>query len=385
MAGALTVARDLGRTPRPEGAPPVSSILLTAFSVPAARLLGERVSLLQAEMAGMSLAAHLLPLDTPAAARSFFHFHRPSAGVLIESDVWPTFLHEAKAQGVPMALLDGRLSARSLRRWTSLAPGVGRDAFSSFSRVSAQTKGDAERLSRLGAKDVRLVPSLKFAASQRSRAQKAPLCQALRSSILSRPTWIAASTHAGEERVAAEAHRRVMTQAGLRTALLLLVPRHPERVASILCDVEPHKTALRSRTAGAVPPGVSVFLVDTLGELEQFYPLSRVAFIGNSLARGGQGHNFCEAAAAGVPCVHGPRLGGYASLKDDVLRAGHVDPQALQQVADASELALAVSGALQNPAETRALGGAFKSGVASLGAEAMDRMRRSVGSMLRQQ
>jgi 3-deoxy-D-manno-octulosonic-acid transferase len=199
-AGAITIVRSLSSSLVSSTHGP-TAVLITASSVPAARHLGSRIPTLCKELPHLSLASQLLPLDTPRGARAFLSSLRPAAALLVEGDVWPHHILRAKKCGVPVAIIDAKISDRSARRWARYAPGLAHETYSSMTSIYSQTTEDDDRLSRLGAPPSgHIAPSLKFATrplvEPHTHEQLTP---ALESSIQQRSVWIAVSTHAGEE------------------------------------------------------------------------------------------------------------------------------------------------------------------------------------------
>lgn len=242
-----------------------------------------------------------LPYDMPGAVRRFLDRVRPSAGIVMETEIWPNLFRECRRRSVPLLIASARLSEKSVRRygrWRSLA----RDALAGV-RVAAQTELDAKRFSEIGAARVEVIGNLKFDIEVREGVAQAG--QSLRSDqFAGRPVWIAASTHEGEEEQALTAHEAV--RARLQDALLILVPRHPQRFPSVAALLAERRVPHVSRSRGErVTEATRVLLVDTLGELLMFYAASDVAFVAGSLAPIG-GHSLLEPAAIGCPIVVGP-------------------------------------------------------------------------------
>lgn len=379
--GETTSAIDIVRSIANQNSPiPIEEVLLTAFSVPAARLLTERAKLLQAELPGIAIRAELLPFDTETASRAFLERHKPSAGIFIESDVWPVLVREAQNAGIPLSLIDGRLSLQSFSRWRYV-PEFARGTFGVFADVSTSTVADKVRLSTLGCKKVILAPSLKALAGKATvHAQPVDTC--LAESITSRPAWIAGSTHPGEEEIALDAHRRILQTPGLSDSLLIVVPRHPSRACDVKAAAESFNCALRSHVGpNGVPSSASILVVDTLGELVSFYKIVRIALVGNTLIPQGRGHNICEAGAAGIPVVHGPSLGRFKNLKKTLLN-NQVEPSAIQQVACSTDLASTIVAALQNPEHSQKAGASLQRGINREGEISYAHVRKTVANIL---
>jgi 3-deoxy-D-manno-octulosonic-acid transferase len=310
--------------------------LVTTGTVSSARLMADRLP---------ARARHqFAPVDRPAAWRSFLDHWRPQLALLVESELWPNLILESRRRGVAMALINGRMSARSQRRWARL-PGVAADLLGGFELCLAQSAADRERLSALGARQVRAIGNLKASAPPLPAAGAA--LTELVTAIGGRPIWLAASTHPGEDRALLEVHRQL--SARLPALLTIIVPRHPERGAALAAWLAGQGVAVARRSRREAPgPDCAVYLADTLGELGLFYRLAQVAFVGKSLVPEG-GQNPLEAARLGCPVLFGPHMDNFEELAGSLLRAGGA-----QQVANARELAAAVALLLEDrPARTR--------------------------------
>jgi len=272
------------------------------------------------------------PFDLPWAVDGFLDRVRPRLLIMVETEIWPNLLAACAARGIPTLLANGRLSARSARGYARL-DGFTRETFAAIGAVAAQSEADAERFVALGAPTgkVRVTGSMKFDISIRGSVKEQ--AEVLRRDWgTDRPVWVAASTHEGEEEVVLEAHRRVL--ATMPEALLVLVPRHPERFERAAQLVRRAGLAMVRRTdRAAVTAGTAVFLGDTMGELPVFLGAADVAFVGGSLVDIG-GHNVLEPAAFGVPVVFGPHMHNFAAISQLLLAA-----DAAGQVGEAQGLA----------------------------------------------
>ena len=300
-------------------------VLVTTGTITSARLMAERLP---------SGAFHqYVPIDHPDCVGRFLDYWRPDLALWIESEFWPTLVSETAAKGVPLVLLNGRVSDRSFRRWKRFS-GLIRTLLQGFALCLGQTERDAERLSVLGAPRVSCKGNLKFATPL--LPYNPEVLEDLKKQIEERPLWLAASTHAGEEEIIAEVHERL---ARTRPDLLtLIVPRHPQRGAEIvtLLRARGHGAALRSAGEG-VTRASTFYVADTMGELGIFYRLSGISFIGRSLAKGG-GQNPLEAARLGNAVLFGPRMENFDEIAARMTRA-----EAAMQVADGSELASVIA------------------------------------------
>jgi 3-deoxy-D-manno-octulosonic-acid transferase len=330
---------------------PDARILLTHMT-PSGRATSEQIF-------GDRVMRSYVPYDMPHAVRRFLRAWRPSLGLVMETEVWPTLIEECRRADVPLVLTNARMSARSFKRAAKFGKGT-REVFGGFSRVLAQSPSDAERLTALGARNVAVLGNLKFDMS--TPPELAARGHAWRAAIGTRPVWVAASTREGEEELVLQAFAAL----GVEDALLILVPRHPQRFNEVAALVE--KTGLRyerrstwapgaagaSAQGGArpLPANVTVLLGDSMGELGAYYAASDLAFIGGSLLPLG-GQNLIEACAVGVPVLIGPHVFNFTQATADAVAAG-----AAVQVQDPAELARALRELFNDKARRTAMGGA---------------------------
>ncbi|MCB9979361.1 MAG: 3-deoxy-D-manno-octulosonic acid transferase [Rhodospirillales bacterium] len=246
------------------------------------------------------------PLDHPEWVDAFLDHWRPDAVLWMESELWPCMLSALSARKIPAALVNGRLSPRSARRWKAF-PKTARQLLGAFSVCLAQSESDARAFLALSAQNVSAPGNLKFSAAPLPCDPKS--LETLRETTTGRPCWLYASTHAGEEDLACRIHLALREKVpGLLT---ILVPRHPERGDEILHITRRHGLKARLRGPdGALPdPRDDFYIADTLGELGLFYRLAPVACVGRSFSLdGGGGHNPIEAARLGCAVLHGPAV-----------------------------------------------------------------------------
>lgn len=261
-----------------------------------------------------------LPYDLPGSMDRFLLHFRPSLALIMETELWPNMLFGCRDLGIPVYIVNARLSARSLRGYRLLRPLIGR-ALRTVACIAAQSEDDARRYRVLGAHagQVRVLGNLKYdvAVPAGLDAFVAAFAAALGGQ---RPVWIAASTHEGEEADVIALHRYLRTHCP--DLLLLWAPRHPERFARVQALAAEAGWQVGTRQRGHWPqPGDDVFVVDTLGELMPFYACAQVAFVGGSLQPVG-GHNLLEPAAVGTPVVTGPHLHNFAEISRRMAAAG---------------------------------------------------------------
>ncbi|ACL71578.1 Three-deoxy-D-manno-octulosonic-acid transferase domain protein [Thioalkalivibrio sulfidiphilus HL-EbGr7] len=262
---------------------------------------------------GETVEHRYLPLDLPHLMRGLVRAVRPRLLVVMETELWPNLFAACRRQGVPVMLVNGRLSARSFQGYRRIRPLVA-EALGAVTALAARSEEDAERFIGLGARPerVRVTGNLKYDLELPAGGEGIK--------PLTRPAWIAASTHEGEDARLLAVHGRILER--VPDALLILVPRHPERFEAVaeLCRAVGMPAARRSR--GERPgPATRVWLGDTMGELPELFPLARVAFMGGSLVPTG-GHNPLEAAAHGLPVLTGPHVFNFREVFDALVQAG---------------------------------------------------------------
>lgn len=293
------------------------------------------------------LEVRFAPYDLPGCVGRCFDRLQPRLLLVVETELWPNLLRAAWRRGVPTLIASARLSQRTTRFYARL-PGLLRATLAANVWVGAQSAADGMRFATLGVQQARLrvVGNLKFDRTMpaeiaqhgaQARARYAP----------NRPVWTAGSTHAGEEAVVLAAHRLLC--ATQPHALLVLAPRHPARFDAAAAAIAAQGFRCQRRSRGAQDPGggleYEVLLLDTLGELPEFYAAADLAFVGGSLVPVG-GHNLLEPVALGLPVLAGPALFSAPEVAQALASAG-----ALRIVQDAAGLAAALAELLASPAE----------------------------------
>jgi 3-deoxy-D-manno-octulosonic-acid transferase len=308
---------------------------------------------------GQSLAREVF--GAPAAAVFYFPFDwawtvrralrrvNPSAVLIMETELWPNFLRLCREQNVPVAIVNGRLSEKSVRGYRRVPRFIAR-VVNDLTLALMQTEADAARLRELGLSRVEVSGNVKFDLAP-GRDEHA-LTDELRARFAfdaARPLIVAASTHAPEERIALEAFQAARREHP--SARLLVAPRHPERFAEVAALLANSSLtfARRSAPAQSSDTAADAVLLDTIGELRAVYPLAALVFVGGSLAPAG-GHNVLEPALAGACIVTGPHTFNFAAVVQDFLAA-----DALAQVSDADELARVWAALLADDARRRQL------------------------------
>jgi len=311
---------------------PDLSFLLTSGTATSARIVADRLP--------PRCEHQFAPLDSGPAMRRFLAYWRPDAAVFVESELWPQMLTATRAAGVPLALVNARISDRSARNWKRL-PRTARFLMEHFRLIHCQDARTAAHLHDLGLARAETGQNLK------SLAGPLPVDAAERERMATlfgdRPLWLASSTHPGEDEIVLDAHRAILAERA--DALLVLVPRHPERADDIAALSADRGLLCARRSSGdGIDARTQVYLADTLGETGLWYTLSPVACVCGSFTPVG-GHNPFEPAHAGAAILHGPLHAnfaeGYAAL--DTTGAG-------RQVADATDLAAALLALLSDGA-----------------------------------
>ena len=304
---------------------PGLEILLTTGTVAAARLLEPRLP--------RGARHQFVPADLPGAVARFLGHWRPDLAVWVESELWPNLVLMTQRRGIPMLLLNARLSARSHARWRVWG-GLARPMLASFALCLAQDEAQAARFRELGAATVDSVGDLKSAA--KTLPTDAAALDALHRQIGDRPRWLAASTHQGEEEIAMAVHRQVA--AAHPELLTIIAPRHPVRGDEIAALAEAQGLAIARRSRGeAIAAGTEIYLADTFGELGLFYRLGGIAFVGGSLIDKG-GHNPFEAARLDCAVLLGPYTANCSAMAEALTTAG-----AAEIVGDSEALGRAIA------------------------------------------
>lgn len=285
-----------------------------------------------------------IPFETPDAVQRFFKSVNPAFALIMETEIWPNLYQACGSRRIPLVLVSARISPRSVGSYKRLLP-LFRETLSHGILIAAQSEADAERFMSLGASPERtwVTGNIKFdietppglaESGKRLRAALWP----------GRPVWVAASTHDGEEAQVLEAHEIV--RKSLPDALLVLVPRHPQRFDGVAALLQKQGVRYVRRTSDVPCKATTdVFLADTMGELPMIYAASDIAFVGGTLVPVG-GHNLLEPAALGIPVVTGPHLFNTQEIADMFADVG-----ASTRVENARELASAISRLLKDRGE----------------------------------
>lgn len=260
------------------------------------------------------------PLDHPEWVERFLDHWKPDAVFWMESELWPNMLLEIQNRKIPSALINGRLSPRSYKRWRRFKRSI-KSILSCFHLVLTQTQQEQIFFEALGAKNVKTTDNLKYSAAPLSFNKND--YSALKKAIAKRPLWLYASTHKGEEELACRIH--ISLKENYPDLLTIIVPRHPERGTEIanICDAQGLDAVLRGVTKLLPDKDSDIYVANTLGELGLFYQLSSIACIGRSFSDdGGGGHNPIEAAQLDCAVLHGPNVQNLQDIFDDMNTIG---------------------------------------------------------------
>lgn len=298
---------------------------------------------------GQKLTHVYLPYDVPGAVQRFLGYTRPNLLILMETELWPNLIHYSHQQGVAVLLANARLSKKSLRGYLKGGSLV-RQMLENISVLAAQSDSDGERFIQLGLPQSRLqiTGTMKFDIS--GNEVQVDAGRAFKQALDGRPVVVAGSTREGEEEKVFSAFAQIL--AVHPDALLILVPRHPERfdgVYSLLCSrglQGVRRSEINQRSDG-LASSVQVLLGDTMGEMSFYYGAADLAFVGGSLVDTGC-QNIIEPAALGLPVITGPSLFNFQSISALLIEAG-----AMRVVANADELATTLIELIENKADAQ--------------------------------
>ncbi|WP_251975780.1 lipid IV(A) 3-deoxy-D-manno-octulosonic acid transferase [Salinicola avicenniae] len=279
---------------------------------------------------GDSVRHHFLPLDFPGATRRFLRRLNPQLAIIVETELWPNLLHACQRQEVPVAIANARLSPgafRLYRRFSALSRGM----LANVTWIGAKSAADAESFRALGAVPARVTVTGALKFDLDLSACQIRDSEALRQRWGERPVWVAGSTHPGEDEAVLAAHAALRQR--FPEALLVLVPRHPQRFDAVDALCRDHGASVARLSASTpVTRATSVLLGDTMGDLMKLYGAADIAFVGGSLVPIG-GHNLLEPAALGVAVLSGPYLDNLREIADTLAAS-----EARLEVADGDAL-----------------------------------------------
>ncbi|KAJ7529898.1 hypothetical protein O6H91_15G070500 [Diphasiastrum complanatum] len=288
------------------------------------------------------------PIDTPTAVNRFLSHWQPQAAVFMENELWPNLLCTSAVKGIPLALLNARMSSKSFKRWSfHAARPLVATMLANFSLICPLSTAEGVRLQLLGAPptNIHFAGNLKYAWGVFNFDGVRKLEETLIKELSGRKVWLAASTHAGEEEVIARIHKNVRQD--IKELLTVIVPRHPKRGYKIQRDLsKPGLSVVLRSLQEHIQAETDIYVVDTIGELQQFYGLTPIAFVGGSLLNGLSGHNMAEAAACGCAVLTGPHIGHFSKMVGEMQRHSQLS---IEQVSGEDELQHVLKELLSDP------------------------------------
>lgn len=337
---------------------PDVAVLITTGTRSSADLLSVRLP--------VGVLHQFVPIDSAGAVARFLDHWHPDLAVWTESELWPRLIVATQVRGIPMLLINARMSAASARRWRWV-PGMIAGLLGRFDQVLTQDQATADLFRHLGLPADRVTTAGTLKVGSADLPFDPDALAALRRVIGNRPIWLAASTHPGEEAIVAAAHARLLNEHP--DLLLVLAPRHPDRAQEVAAILRAAGLTLTRRSEGGAPVA-QAYLADTLGEMGLWYRLSPIAFVGGSLVPVG-GHNPYEPAAQNAAILTGPHVTNFADIFARLLAGGGA-----QGVVDAETLADAVR-ALSVPTVRQVQAGAARA-IAAGGDDATNAARRAI-------
>jgi 3-deoxy-D-manno-octulosonic-acid transferase len=340
---------------------PGRSVLVTSGTVTSAQLMAQRLP--------RGALHQYAPVDLPSAAARFLDHWKPDAALFVDSEIWPNLICAARDRGVPMALVNGRMSARSFAGWGRVRHAA-KSILSAYEICLAQDEQAAERFRLLGARNVQVAGSLK--ADAPPMPADTEKLEEMSRVVAGRPVFLAASTHQGEDETILPSHDALRRR--FPDLLTVLVPRHPERGAEIAMLCGARKTLRRSE--GHIPEReTAIYIADTLGELGLFYRLTPFAFVGGSLVPHG-GQNPLEPARLARAVLAGPHTENFALAYQAIFAE-----QGSGRINSSAEIVALAGRLLEDPAAAGRMGEAAERGAATLRG-ALEKTRLAVEAML---
>lgn len=267
---------------------------------------------------GDQVLHYYTPYDLPLIINHFLKKMQPRLGIIMETELWPNLLHYTHKKNIPLLLANARLSEKSAKGYRKIS-GLMREMLNCFTTVAAQSAEDGERFLQLGLDKNKLLVTGNIKFDTHMPANLSENAQALRAHWQQRPTWIAASTHEGEEEMILKAHAKILQS--FPNALLILVPRHPERFNKVASLCRNQFNVARRSEHQLPEENTQIYLGDTMGELRLLYAASDVAFVGGSLVPIG-GHNPIEPALLNLAIINGPHFHNFKMITTQIEKAG---------------------------------------------------------------
>jgi len=275
---------------------------------------------------------YFVPYDLPFAVKRFLKQTHPKILIVMETELWPNMLKYTAQYKIPTLLANGRLSKKSLRSYFRIRLMANR-MLNRLTKIAAQADADSKRYQTLGAskEQITITGNMKF--DIKAPQEQIDTAKTWRDTQGSRPTWIAASTHEGEEKQIFAIHQQLQKE--IPNLLLVLVPRHPQRFDEVYELCKQQGNTIRRSEGKSVEQNTTIFLGDTMGELFFYYAIADVAFMGGSFAPIG-GHNFLECVAVNTPIIIGPHYHNFKAMVNMFNRGGGI--QVCQDANDAKNI-----------------------------------------------
>ena len=316
---------------------PTAHFLITSGTATSAKLVAQRLP--------PRTVHQFAPLDAPRPVKRFLNHWQPDAAIFVESELWPQMLRRTHATGARMALVNARMSEKTVAFWAEW-PQAARYIFDVFALILTQNEAMAQNMIRMNAPAERVARGVNLKSMSGPLPVDASALQEVRTTLADRPIWVASSTHEGEESAVLSAHRQLLKRfPGL---CLILAPRHPERGDIVEQLIASDGLSYRRRSRGEAPGG-QVYLADTMGELGLWYEMAEIVFLGGSLLPIG-GHNPFEVAQAGAAVLTGNHVAAFAETYALLETEG-----AARIIADGDDLAARVAVLLTDPDELAAM------------------------------
>lgn len=312
---------------------PDINVLLTTITLTSARMFREKIEAIPGCLHQFAVA------DVPGWISRFLDYWQPTTVMLLESEIWPNMIFEVYKRNIPIFLINARLSDKSFKNWKRVENFM-HNILSKFNKILAQSRNDAEKFRYFGNDNVVQIDSLKYANSVLPYDKG--VFDAFRSFCSGRQIFTAISTHEGEEEVILQAHKLINRAMPITT---IIIPRHVRRVPKIvdLCNRLNLTCSIKSAAVNGSLSKSDVFIVDTYGEVGTFCRLAQVTFVGGSLINLG-GHNILEPAALGKVVLHGPYMGNFAEIMENLHNLG-----AAYEVKNAEDIARICVQLLEKP------------------------------------
>ena len=316
---------------------PTAHFLITSGTATSAKLVAQRLP--------PRTVHQFAPLDAPRPVKRFLNHWQPDAAIFVESELWPQMLRRTHATGARMALVNARMSEKTVAFWAEW-PQAARYIFDVFALILTQNDAMAQNMIRMNAPAERVARGVNLKSMSGPLPVDASALQEVRTTLADRPIWVASSTHEGEESAVLSAHRQLLKR--FPDLCLILAPRHPERGDIVEQLIASDGLSYRRRSRGEAPGG-QVYLADTMGELGLWYEMAEIVFLGGSLLPIG-GHNPFEVAQAGAAVLTGNHVAAFAETYALLETEG-----AARIIADGDDLAARVAVLLTDPDELAAM------------------------------